>query len=170
MSVRVRPASTDDTAAIRAVHRRAITNLGTEAYTDQQVEAWARGCETADYEAPIDAPDMDCFVAEGDDIVGFATLNRTAPEEYASDADAEVTAVYVDPSVARSGVGTQLYETLEGSARSHDIDTLALSASRNAVPFYEVQGYRRVQEREHEFSPHLETDVTGTVVEMVKQL
>lgn len=170
MTVRVRAATSADAEAIRRVHVDSITGLGTESYTERQVEAWAAGCETADYEAPVESPKMTCLVAERDAIVGFATLDHTEPEEYVSDADAEVTAVYVTPNVARESVGSQLYTELEARARSHDFETLALSASRNAVPFYETHGYERVREYDHEFSAHLDTGVTGTVVEMVKQL
>lgn len=127
-------------------------------------------CETADYETPVESPEMTCLVAESDAIVGFAMLNHTDPEEYVSDADAEVTVVYVSPGVAREGVGSQLYTELEAGARSNDIETLALSVSRNAVPFYESHGNDRVREYDHEFSAYLDTGVTGTVVEMAKQL
>jgi putative acetyltransferase len=170
MAVRVRTATTADTAAIRRVHVDSITGLGTESYTDRQVEAWAEGCETADYETPVESPEMTCLVAERDAIVGFAILNQTEPEDYTTDADAEVTAVYVTPDVAREGVGSKLYTELESRARATDIETLALSASRNAVSFYEAQGYERVREYDHEFSAHMNTGVTGTVVEMAKDL
>jgi hypothetical protein len=43
-------------------------------------------------------------------------------------------------------------------------------ASLNAVPFYELHGYERVREHDHEFSGHGSTGVTGTVVEMKKEL
>lgn len=170
MAVRVRDATTADTAAIRRVHVDSITGLGTESYTARQVEAWAEGCETADYETPVESPEMTCLVAERQAIVGFAVLDHTEPEAYAADADAEITAVYVTPDVVREGVGSRLYTELESRARSADIETLALSASRNAVAFYDAHGYDRVREYDHEFSAHVDTGVTGTVVEMAKQL
>ncbi|XVH33258.1 GNAT family N-acetyltransferase (plasmid) [Haloferacaceae archaeon DSL9] len=84
--------------------------------------------------------------------------------------DAEVTGVYVHPSVARQGVGTRIYTELERRARTHDVQTVGLSASRNAVAFYEAHGYERVREYTHAFSSHESTGVTGTVVEMKKKL
>jgi len=170
MNLRVRKATAADAEAVRRVHHASITELGTQAYSQEQVTAWARGCEATDHEAAIEAEVLDYLVAETDDIVGFGALNREPPADYVSALDAEITAVYVLPSVARNGVGTRLYEELELRAEQHGIATLGLSASLNAVQFYEAQGYERIAEREHEFASHVGTGVTGTVVEMKKEL
>jgi len=74
------------------------------------------------------------------------------------------------PSVARDGVGTEIYTELERRAREQAVAALGLSASLPAVPFYEVHGYERVTEYDHEFSSHEGTGVTGRVVEMRKEL
>jgi hypothetical protein len=47
----IRDATPGDVEAIRNVHRPAIRELGTEAYTEEQVDAWARGCDSANYTA-----------------------------------------------------------------------------------------------------------------------
>ena len=66
----------------------------------------------------------------------------------------------------RNGVGTRLYTELEAEARQRGVESLGLWASRNAVSFYEAQGYRPVTEHTIEFDDGVE----GTVVEMRKQL
>jgi putative acetyltransferase len=165
----VRDATPSDAEAVRTVHRRSITELGTEGYGDAQVEAWARGCASAGYASAIEAEGSEFVVADdGGDVVAFGSLALSAPDEV--DADGEVTGVYVLPSVAREGVGTRVYSKLERRARARGARTLGLSASLNAVPFYEAQGYERVGERTHEFSSHESTGVTGVVVEMRKEL
>jgi putative acetyltransferase len=83
---------------------------------------------------------------------------------------AEVTGVYVLPSVARNGVGTAIYEELERRAHEHGLAELGLLASLPAVPFYEGHGYDHVTEYDHEFSSHEGTGVTGSIVEMKKVL
>lgn len=110
------------------------------------------------------------LVAEQEGVVGFGMLALAEPEDCQADADAEVTAVYVHPDAGREGVGAALYEELERRARAHDVGTLALHASRNAVPFYESHGYERVTEHVHEFATNEARSVTGTVVEMSKEL
>lgn len=169
--MRIRDATPADTEAIREVHAASIMELGTAAYRPEQVEAWARGCDSADYAASITAGDVAFVVAErADSIRGFGSLRFGTPEGYESVVDAEITGVYVDPSVVREGVGTRIYETLETRARSADVATLGLSASLNAVAFYESHGYECVRTIDHTFSAHESTGVSGDVVEMTKEL
>lgn len=169
--MRVREAVPADSEAVRAVHYESILGLGPASYTREQVEAWAAGCATADYRSSIESPDRYCIVAQDDrGVVGFGTLSLDSPDGYDPAVDAEVTAVYVHPAAARNGVGTALYETLERTAVDRGVGSLGLTASRNAVPFYEQHGYERVREKTHEFSARESTGVTGTVVEMRKDL
>lgn len=167
----VRDATPADAGAIRRVHRRSIEGLGPEAYSCEQVEAWAAGCESADYASAIESEVLSVVAAEeGGELVGFGSLSLDPPDEHEADADAEVTAVYVHPSVARGGVGTAILAELENRARELGARTLGLSSSLNAVPFYGHHGYEPVRTFSHEFSSHLGTGVEGDVVEMRKEL
>lgn len=167
----VRDATPADAEAVRSVHEASIRELGTQAYSREQVDAWAAGCESADYAAAIEADDTTYLVAEHEgEVVGFGSLSHATPDGYEASVDAEVTGVYVHPDVARDGVGTRLYRELERRARAAGRETLGLQASRNAVPFYDAHGYERVAEHDHEFSGHEDTGVTGVVVEMRKRL
>lgn len=168
----IRDAAPADAEAIWAVHVRSIRELGTDAYAPEQVEAWAAGCESADYEGSI--RDLEFLVTERDgrdgDVVGFGSLAPEPPGRYEADVDAEITGLYVDPSVARQGVGSAICDELERRAHRSGVETLGPSASRNAVPFYEARGYERVREFKHEFSGEDSTGVTRTVVEMKREL
>lgn len=167
----VREAVPADADAVRHVHVESITELGREAYAQEQVDAWAAGCRSADYATSIEADDCFIVVAEDDgDVVGFGSLEYDTPDGDGTDAAAEITGVYVYPDVARRGVGSKLYATLERRARERDAETLGLSASLNPVPFYESLGYERVGRYSHEFSSHESTGVEGDVVEMKTDL
>lgn len=169
--MRLREAVPSDSEAVRSVHFESIKELGLEGYTQKQVDAWAQGCTSANYAAAIDSEDLYFVVAEDDrGVVGFGSLKFDSPEDYEATIDAEVTAVYVHPAVARDGVGSKIYAELECRARERGVQTLGLSASLNAVPFYESHGYERVREYAHEFSSHESTGVEGIVVEMEKKL
>jgi putative acetyltransferase len=170
MDVEVRDAVPADAAAVREVHVAAIEGLGPEAYAREQVEAWAAGCESADYEAAMADDSVEFVVATDERVVAFGSLQADAPDGYEADVDGEVTGVYVHPSVARRGVGSAVYAELERRAEAAGLGALGLLASLNAVPFYEAHGYRRVRERSHEFSSRESTGVEGTVVEMRKPL
>jgi putative acetyltransferase len=173
MDVRIRDARPGDADAIRAVHRASILELGTEAYSEEQVRAWAAGVEAADYDVTDD--DYRFVVAEtGGDVVAFGSLrvrppegvDRLGPKASRNAVDAEVTGAYVHPEAARDGVGTAVLSTLESRAVEAGVDRLGLKASRNAVPFYEARGYERVAVHDHEFSSERSTGVYGEVVEM----
>jgi len=164
MDVVVREAGSDDASRMRAVHLDAIEALGGQAYSDEQVAAWAHDRDPAEY--PVEIKGTYAVVAETDDrLVGFGWMRPDA-EGLVAPVDGELTALYVDPSVTRRGVGTRLCTELESEARRRGVESLGLWASRNAVPFYETQGYRRVTEHTIEFNDGVE----GTVVEMRKQL
>lgn len=167
----IRDATSANAEAVRTVHYALIIGLGPEAYDNRQVEAWAGGCRDADYTAAIEADVLDHVVALRDGVVvGFGSLKWEVPDDYEADIGAEVTAVYVLPSVAREGVGTTIYAEVEQRARKQNIRVVGLSASLPAVPFYEAHWYNSVTEYDHEFSSHEDTDVTGRVVKMRKEL
>lgn len=103
-------------------------------------------------------------------VMGFGSLTLAAPDNYDSAIGAEITGVYVHPTVAQQGIGTRIYTELEQRARANEIHSIGLSASLNAVSFYKMHGFEQVQEHTHEFSSHENTRVTGIVVEMKNEL
>jgi GNAT superfamily N-acetyltransferase len=58
----------------------------------------------------------------------------------------EVHMIFVEPDMARSGVGRFLWDHAEVRARAHRAKRLELDADPNAVPFYERMGMRIVGE------------------------
>lgn len=65
-------------------------------------------------------------------IVGFGQLNQSS---------GEVDTVYVLPERQGEGIGGALLRSLEDAARAAGVKRLHLSATPNAVPFYERAGY-----------------------------
>lgn len=156
---RVRQARDSDAAEMLDLHVASIRTFGPDAYDDDAVEAWAYKEDGPSY--PIDNPDHVVVVAESEDgqLAGFGDV---VPDEGA------LYAVYVHPDHARVGVGTGILERLEAEARTRGCETLELTASKNAVGFYERAGYDRIESVEHEPSgPH---EVTLECVRMRKSL
>ena len=169
--MRIREARAADAETVRRVHRESIKGLGPAAYSSEQVAAWAWGTQSADYAATIESDDGHFVVAERDDeLLGFDSLSFDPPEGYEASADAEMTGVYVHPSATQEGVGTELLAALERAASGRGVGMLGLSASHNALGFYEWHGYERVRSYEYEFSSDESTGVTGEIVEMKKDL
>lgn len=134
--VTIRPAEPDDAEAICGVHVAAISAVESPAYDDGQILAWASYPTPDRY--PIEDDRSPVFVAEADgEVVGFAELDA---------AEAAVEEVYVHPDHAREGVGTALLDRVAAAAEERGLDGLSVTASLNAVPFYEAVGYRQVDE------------------------
>ena len=92
--VTIREATREDAEAIREVHRASILELGLEGYDQRQVEAWAAGCDSADYTEPIDAEVTGVYVhpavfRQGVGSQLYATLERAARERGMECGDAE---------------------------------------------------------------------------------
>lgn len=117
------------------IFARAVRALAGGPYTAEQLDVWASRAAHQGFERRIRA--IDFLVAEGaGGVVGFGALDRqTGQVEY----------LYVDPTVARQGIGTLLYRELERMAARHGLASLWLVASLNALPFYEHLGFRTEQ-------------------------
>lgn len=167
----IREAKPEDAECIRSVHYDSIRKLGLEAYSPKQVNAWSRGCHSTNYVNKICDAKLETIVTENEsEITGFGILNLDPPSDYESKIDAEIQAVYMNPDYARNGHGSMIYKELEKRASKRMIAKLGLWASLNAVPFYKSHGYETVCEHVHEFSSHEQTGVTGTVIEMIKEI
>ncbi|MEN3278639.1 MAG: putative acetyltransferase [Massilia sp.] len=88
------------------------------------------------------APDVLAAAVDGSAILGYAVLALLTDE---------VDAAFVDPAQHGRGIGRVLLAALEADARAAGIGRLFLSASLNAVPFYERAGFAAVREELH---PH----------------
>lgn len=164
MAVSVREAVPEDAPRICDVHLASIEGFGSQGYTEEQVTAWAHDRDPDEY--PIESRDTYFIVAEDETgVIGFGWMKPDPGEYFQTEVEGEITAIYIHPSVARSGVGSRIYTELETEAIRENIDSLGLWASRNAVPFYETHGYERVATHSHEYQDGIEL----TLVEMVKQ-
>ena len=166
MDVSVREAMLGDARRICDVHLASIEGLASQSYTEEQVTAWAHDRDPDEY--PIESEDT-CFVVAEDEttaVIGFGWMKPEAGEYFQTEVEGEITAIYIHPSVTRRGVGSRIYTALEAQATQRNVDSLGLWASRNAVSFYEAQGYERVTEHIHEYQDGIEL----TLVEMKKQL
>lgn len=143
-----REARESDVEAIGAAHVAAIEAFGPESYDAEAVAAWAHTDEP-----PAERYDLDeghYLVAELDgDVAGFGHLD---PE------NCEVYAVYVHPDHTDREVESAVLAGLEGYARGAGCETVELTASLNAVDFYEHAGYESRRVTTHETSTGVELD------------
>jgi ribosomal protein S18 acetylase RimI-like enzyme len=87
------------------------------------------------------------LVAEaGGGIGGFCALAVPARDDDAGERTAEVGAIYVEPALWRSGIGTALMDAAEAGLRERGCDDIVLwvlPENEPAVGFYERRGFER---------------------------
>jgi putative acetyltransferase len=157
--MKIRRATRSDARGILEVHRRAVHELAAEEYEKESLEAWS---------PPVDADRVEGFVEasfEGDEeaelfvaIEGESDDDRVLGFSAVVPSEEELRAVYVRPEAARRGLGTALLRQAEWAAAQNGAERLELDASRNAVPFYEEQGYDRVECVSHEVGDGVEIE------------
>jgi GNAT superfamily N-acetyltransferase len=130
--ITIRRAQQEDCESVFQVHIRAIKEICTNHYTQEEVDSWSNVLKPGRYRKGIQGGPF--FVAvDGDVIVGFSNLNQKS---------GELEAVYVDPGYVGTGVGMKLLQALESAAKASGLSFLHLSSSLNAVSFYERAGYK----------------------------
>ena len=137
----LRQAATSDIPALWELRTRAVAQACVGHYDADVLALWL---------AAAPAPAMAEHIARGGGLVamahgailGYAVLDVR---------EGEVDAVFVDPVLHGRGVGRLLLEALEAAARATGHARLFLSASLNAVPFYQRAGFVALRE---ELYPH----------------
>lgn len=146
----VREARPDDVDAIEAIHAASVRGLAASRYDAVQIESWSDG---ADYSLPTEG--VHVVVAEeegpdaGDGIVGFGAVDLDS---------GEIRAAYVHPDHAGEGVGSAVLGALETAASEAGLTDLQLTASLNAVAFYERHGWEPTGRTTHELDGGVELE------------
>lgn len=127
----IRLATPADAEAICRVHQRAIRISCAESYGPEVVSQWADTRHPQMYLEVMREETM--FVAErAGTVVGFCCVLGN-----------EVRGLYVDPDAGR-GTGRRLLHKAEEVAMASQAAELRVTATLNAVPFYERAGYQRL--------------------------
>jgi ribosomal protein S18 acetylase RimI-like enzyme len=127
--ITLRRAVIADCEQIARVHAASIRTLLRSHYTPEQLERWAASLTPERY---VPLAEHSIVATDGEPIAGFAQMQ-----------DGEIQRLYIDPAYVRRGIGAMLLRELE---RLATCSSLRLSASLNAVPFYEAMGFRSTGE------------------------
>src|SRR5512143_974564 len=133
MVIHIRRATLSDREAIHALHTASIRELCSTHYSPQQITRWAGFLTPEHYTSVIQDASRHFVVAEiGGEIAGFGQAHLE---------ESEIEAIYVRPDQAGRGVGGSILRYLERPAVDAKLPSLRLTATLNAVPFYERQGF-----------------------------
>lgn len=149
-------AGLEHSAGIRTTHREAVLGLARAYYDQTQLAAWAAAMRPEAVKRALTDADKTLLVAlAGGEVTGFILFEP-----------GEVFAMYVHPAHARQGLGGRLLARAEAAARQAGLETVRLTASRNAVAFYAAKGFRDIKETVF----HLRGGIALTCLEMEKRL
>ena len=136
-----RAATQADLADLWALRTRAVRTSCASHYPAEIIDTW---CASP---APESLPRLVAaggalVMEEAGRMLGYAILDMGS---------GEVDAVFVDPGQQGRGIASRLLAALETMAIERGLKRLFLSASLNAVPFYERAGFTSLRE---ELYPH----------------
>ncbi|GLQ53967.1 GNAT family N-acetyltransferase [Devosia nitrariae] len=144
----IRHARPRDITAIRAMQARSMWTLGADFYSEAEIAGFMEAFGTMDDAIVLEGH---CFLAEDayGAILASGAWSRAKPG-YAAGLPAKghagdmptVRSVFVDPAVARCGVGTAIMLRVEQDAIAHSVLLLGLTATLSGVPLYQRLGYQ----------------------------
>jgi len=136
-----RQALVTDLPVLWDLRTRAIRASCASHYAPDIIDTWCAAAPP-DKMAPLLAAGGGLLEEENGQVLGFAILNLDS---------GELDAAFVDPAQQGRGIARRLLAALDALARERGFERLFLSASLNAVPFYETAGYVEVR---REVYPH----------------
>ncbi|MEW7848596.1 GNAT family N-acetyltransferase [Massilia aurea] len=131
-----RAASAADIAAMWALRTRAVQARCAAHYPAAVIETWCASAPPASLPRLVEHGSAMVAIDDGR-VAGFAVLDLDR---------GEVDAAFVDPAYQGRGIALDLLRRLEALARGRGLQRLFLSASLNAVAFYERAGFVRVRD------------------------
>ena len=157
MTAILRPAMPGDIAALEALIARSGLSLSKGFYTEQQAQAITRHVFGVDTQLISDAT---YFVIERDGELlacgGWskrATLFGADRTKAAADPlldpatqAGRIRAFFVEPAVARQGLGTRLIRHCEAEAAGAGFTMLEMAATLPGVPLYRSAGYEKIED------------------------
>lgn len=132
----IRKSKLEDAEAIKALHDRAALALCRDDYTLEQLNEWVNHSSVEKYQQRLAT--QRTFVGEiNGRMVGFVRWN---PETN------ELCSIFVDPDYTRQGIATKLMKKAYDDALSTGVNKFWLYASLTAVPFYESEGWKKLEQ------------------------
>lgn len=140
--LRLRPYRAGDGPRLEEIFRAAVSVIGADFYSAEQVAAWGGPRVTAERLGAMYTDGRSTFIAvdEDDRAVAFSDL----------EADGHVDMLYCDPAFARRGIASALLAAVEAAAHAKGLARLYTEASEAAKPVFAKAGFAVLHRRELE--------------------
>jgi GNAT superfamily N-acetyltransferase len=158
-----RAATPGDVDRIRAMQERALRSIGRAFYPAETIEAFLDLVTTLD-ERVIEEGHF--YVAEtarrrivatggwSQLVPRFADMAPGQGEQPFVAAFAVIRSIFVEPRLARTGLGSKMLTTLEWDAMNHGVRHMSLTAPLSGVPFFKARGYHETRRIDLELGEH----------------
>jgi len=147
-AVAVRRIGLDDHAQVRHVHARAIRALSGDALSEAELAACLGFAGSPAYSDHLLAEEVHGAFVDGQ-LAGTASWLANGDDGET----ARIASVFVDPMLARLGIGARLLAEVELRAAQSGFHQLGASATMNAVTFFERHGYVEASRGVKAFGP-----------------
>ncbi|HYD85811.1 MAG TPA: GNAT family N-acetyltransferase [Opitutus sp.] len=127
----LRPFAPSDAEALAVVYRDAVRGIGPQAYTLQQVAAWASYPSDLEEFRRLMMLGLTLIAEEEGRPIAFGQLE---PSDH-------LAFLYCTTIRSRCGVGSAIYSALESHAFENGVSEIHTEASRISRPFFEKHGY-----------------------------
>lgn len=141
-ALELRPLSEGDLDAVQDLHVRAFSQLARDWHTAEQIHAHVRAIQHPAYRDELLVNNLLCAIGPRDRILGTAGW-RAQPDR---EDTARIRKVFVDPALARQGLGSRLVRAVEDRARAVGFMHFYVRANMNAVAFYKRLGYSEIEQ------------------------
>lgn len=137
-----RPYTAADRAAVGALHARAFKALAAAFHSPAEIGAHTALTGTVAYGDDLLLSNLALAIGADDAIVASAGWMPVAEEPGA----ARIRKVFVEPRLARQGIGSSMVRDAERRAIAQGYPRLLVRANLNAVPLYAKLGYAPVRD------------------------
>jgi putative acetyltransferase len=141
-ALEIRRLSEGDLDAVQDLHVRAFSDLARDWHTPEQIRAHVRAIQHPAYRDELLVNNILCAMGPRDRILGTAGW-RPQPDR---DDTARIRKVFVDPALARQGLGSRLVRAAENRARAVGFIHFYVRANMNAVALYTRLGYSEIEQ------------------------
>jgi GNAT superfamily N-acetyltransferase len=137
----LRSATRGDVALVRELHARSFAELAREHHSEVEIAAHVALIQSPQYADELAGANLALAIDAMGRIVATAGWQPMADRA----ATARIRKVFVDPALARRGIGRLMVGDAETRARQSGCEDFFVRANINAVPLYRRLGYRDIE-------------------------
>ncbi|MEO1204840.1 MAG: GNAT family N-acetyltransferase [Pseudomonadota bacterium] len=151
----IRQVIADDMSDLRHVHETSVRLLARDMMTPEDVDEWSRFVRSPAYTDKLFSnPNLGVWL-DGQMIAAASWQPSTDQQD-----TAKITALFVRPMFALSGVGARLLEIVEAETAAAGFQSLTIRSFQSATGFFQSKGYRISSYGIRVISPRLSFPVT----------